>query len=71
MCLKLPPEYLNSGICPLYFTSIYTCKVTATPRLRGVNDCYLNACNQYKIIIIISLKINYYLYYYLRGFYNF
>ena len=34
MCVKLPSEDLNSGLYPPYPTSIYTYRVTTTPRVR-------------------------------------
>ena len=35
MCMKLPPEDLNPDPCPPHSTSIYTCRMTIAPRMRG------------------------------------
>ena len=35
MCVKLPLKDLNPSPCPQHPTSIYTCKVTITPKVRG------------------------------------
>ena len=35
MCVKLHPEDLNPGPYHPHPTSIYTCGVTTTPRVRG------------------------------------
>ena len=32
MCVKLPPRDINSGHCPPYLISTYTCEVTIIPR---------------------------------------
>ena len=35
MCVKLPSGDLNPDLYPPHPTSIYTCGVTTTPRVRG------------------------------------
>ena len=41
MCVKLPPGNLNPASYPLHLTSIYTCRVTTAPRVRGVMRKFL------------------------------
>ena len=42
MCVKLPPESFNPGLCPPHLTSIYTCGVTIALRVCGGNKYLSN-----------------------------
>ena len=52
MCVKLPPRDLNPGPCPPHPTSIYTYRMTTTPRVCGVLKVL-------SIVIKLALLIGY------------
>ena len=51
MCVKLSPENLNLGPCPLHPTSTYTCGVTTVLRVRS------GSCNIFNIGLICEMSI--------------
>ena len=52
MCMKLPPENLNSDPCPPHLTSIYTCEITTASKVRGCEDNSWLAKNLFVFIFI-------------------